>query len=93
MAPEYRQRTVVSGMVQGVGFRFFACRVAAKYNLGGYVQNLPNGDVEVVAEGDREVVESFLKEIAQGPSYSRVLGVKSFIEKPTGQFRSFGVRY
>ncbi len=80
-------------MVQGVGFRFFACRVATKYAIGGYVQNLPNGDVEVVAEGEKQVVESFLEEVAQGPSYSRVLGVKSFIEKPTGQFRSFGVRY
>ena len=93
MAPEYRQRLVVSGMVQGVGFRFFTCRVAAKYPLVGYVRNLPDGDVEVVAEGKKEVVRSFLDEVARGPSYSRVIGVKTFIEQPTGQYRSFGVKY
>ena len=93
MAPEYRQRLVVSGMVQGVGFRFFTCRVAAKYPLVGYVRNLPDGDVEVVAEGKKEVVRSFMDEVARGPSYSRVIGIKTFSEQPTGQYRSFGVKY
>ena len=80
-------------MVQGVGFRFFTCRVAEKYPMVGYVRNLPDGDVEIVAEGKKEVVRSFLDEIARGPSYSRVIAVKIFIEQPTGQYRSFGVRY
>jgi len=93
LAPEYRQRMVVMGMVQGVGFRYFTCRAAAKYSLAGYVRNLPDGDVEVDAEDKKKEVESFLNEVAKGPSYSRVLKVKSFIEQPTGQFRSFGIRY
>jgi len=80
-------------MVQGVGFRFFTCRVAEKYSLVGYVRNMPDGDVEMIAEGKKEVVRSFLDEIARGPSYSRVIAVKTFIEQPTGQYRSFGVRY
>ena len=93
MVPEYRLRMVVSGMVQGVGFRYFTCRVAEKYTLTGYVRNLPDGDVEVLAEGEKEIVRSFMNEVARGPSYSRVLEVKSFVETPTGQFKSFGIRY
>jgi acylphosphatase len=93
LSPEYRQRMLVSGMVQGVGFRFFTCRTAEKYMLTGYVKNLNDGDVEVVAEGKKEDVESFMNEIARGPSYSRIIEVKSFIESPTGQYGAFGIRY
>ncbi|MBN2289144.1 MAG: acylphosphatase [Candidatus Glassbacteria bacterium] len=93
MTPEYRQRMVLGGMVQGVGFRFFTCRVAEKYQVAGYVRNLPGGEVEVVAEGGRGEVESFMEEVSRGPSYSHVVGVKTYLEQPTGQYRAFGIRY
>ena len=90
---EYRERMMVSGMVQGVGFRFFVCRLAEGYPVSGYVRNLPNGDVEIVAEGKKEPVKSFLSRAGRGPGYARVINVKSFVEKPQGNFSVFGVRY
>jgi acylphosphatase len=54
-----------SGQVQGVGFRYTAQRLAAGYPVGGYVRNLPDGDVELVAEGPAEQVEAFLAAVAE----------------------------
>jgi acylphosphatase len=51
------------GRVQGVGFRYTAQRLAADFAVAGYVRNLPNGDVELVAEGSTEQVEAFLTRI------------------------------
>jgi len=90
---EYRERMVVSGMVQGVGFRYFACRLAQEYPVTGYVRNLPSGDVEIVAEGAQEAVQSFLQKAGCGPGYAHVTSVKSFVEAPQGSFSSFGVKY
>ena len=90
---EYRERMVVSGMVQGVGFRYFACRLAQEYPVTGYVANLPNGDVEIVAEGTKEAVRSFLLKAGRGPGYAHVRSVKSFVEEAKGNFKVFGVGY
>ena len=54
-----------SGMVQGVGFRFTTVRLARGFALGGTVRNLPDGRVELVAEGGRREIERFLAELAQ----------------------------
>jgi acylphosphatase len=51
------RRFLISGTVQGVGYRFFALRVAARHQVLGTVRNLPDGRVEVIAEGEREAVE------------------------------------
>ncbi len=93
MAAEYRKRVVVSGSVQGVGFRFFTCRLAESYDVTGYVKNLSGGRVEIVAEGSREEVDTFLRHASQGPTSARVTETKSFEEFPVGGFGSFGVSY
>ncbi len=62
----------VKGMVQGVGFRWWTQRKADEYDVRGYVSNLPDGTVEVEAEGDRGVVEEFIKELKAGPSSASV---------------------
>jgi acylphosphatase len=54
-----------SGRVQGVGFRYTAQRLAVDFPVSGYVRNLPDGDVEVVAEGAPEAVEAFLAAVAR----------------------------
>ena len=90
---QYRERMVVSGMVQGVGFRYFTCRLAQEYPVTGYVRNLPSGDVEIVAEGTQEAVRSFLLRAGRGPGYAHVMSVKSFVEAPQGSFNTFGVKY
>ncbi|MDD5634051.1 MAG: acylphosphatase, partial [Candidatus Omnitrophica bacterium] len=51
---------VYSGVVQGVGFRFTAERIAKNIGITGFVRNLPNGNVEVVCEGERPQIDSFL---------------------------------
>jgi acylphosphatase len=59
------KRVIYSGQVQGVGFRYTAQELAADYPVGGYVRNLPSGEVELVAEGEDSVVEAFLAAVAQ----------------------------
>ena len=62
----------VSGRVQGVGFRFFAERTAAKLGVGGYVKNLYDGRVEVYAIGGAEQLESLKDALRRGPAMARV---------------------
>jgi acylphosphatase len=83
------RKFIVSGMVQGVGFRFFTQRCAAKHQVVGYVMNLSDGRVEAWAEGNFESVEGFKKDMAAGPSYSRVEEVEEISVEPVGypQFR------
>lgn len=64
MATEQRH-VHFSGTVQGVGFRFTACRIAANYGIDGYVRNLPDGRVECVVEGDSGRIDAFMEEITQ----------------------------
>ena len=63
---------VLSGRVQGVGFRYFALRSAQRLNLHGWVRNLPDGSVEIEAEGTREALERFAEEMQRGPTAARV---------------------
>jgi acylphosphatase len=58
------KKVIYSGRVQGVGFRYTARQAAAGYDVGGYVRNLGNGDVELVAEGEAGAVASFLEAVA-----------------------------
>ena len=66
------RRFIVQGRVQGVGYRFFAIRAAARHQVKGTVKNLPDGNVEVIAQGPREDVEAFKLDLAAGPSNAYV---------------------
>src|SRR5258707_15135154 len=66
------RRYLVSGRVQGVGFRFFAEAAALREGLHGWVRNLPDGRVEALAEGEAEAVERFERAIGHGPPGARV---------------------
>ena len=73
----------VSGMVQGVGYRFFVQRVAARHQVTGYVRNLPDGRVEVWAEGPSAQVAAVRDELAVGPAYATVTNIEEInIETP-----------
>lgn len=63
---------VISGRVQGVGFRYSTKRKAEQLKLSGWVKNLPNGDVEVVAQGDPGMLAVFESWLWAGPDYARV---------------------
>ena len=61
-----RYHLFISGIVQGVGFRWYTQRIARSNNICGWVKNLPDGRVEVVAEGKEEDVENFLNALKEG---------------------------
>lgn len=66
------RRTVVSGRVQGVGYRFFAERTARELGVHGWVRNLSDGRVEALAEGEEEAIVRFVERLREGPRGSRV---------------------
>jgi len=82
------RRFVVIGHVQGVGFRMFAADAARVEGLSGWVQNRPDGAVEVLAEGDRDAVQRFEAKIRRGPARSQIERVIVDDDTPSG--RSFG---
>jgi acylphosphatase len=88
-----RLSAIVHGRVQGVFFRDFTRREANALGLKGYVRNVPDGSVEVVAEGPGEMVERLLRQVNVGPSSARVDRVEVEWEEPRGEFRRFEVRY
>ena len=85
-------RAVVSGRVQGVGFRYFTQSTARRYDLVGWVRNNFDGSVEIYAEGTKENIDAFLKVIHQGPSSSHVRKVKVTWLSPKGKFSHFVIR-
>jgi acylphosphatase len=86
MDPEVvRAHLWISGVVQGVGFRFFAVRAAQRYGVSGFVRNLPDGRVEAVAEGLRESVQAFLETLRRGPAGALVRAVDVQWEAPEGR--------
>lgn len=88
-----RARIVVSGMVQGVGYRYFVYRKAKEYNLKGYVRNLYSEDVEVVAEGDRGVIQDFIRELKIGSMSAQITEVKIVWEEGESEYRDFQIRF
>ena len=68
---------LISGRVQGVGFRWFVLRQAEQLEIRGWARNLPDGRVEVVAVGDPTAIERLEAVLAQGPRMSRVDGIES----------------
>lgn len=65
----------VKGVVQGVGFRYFCYKQAIIFGVNGYAKNLYNGDVEILAQGNENALNAFLKEVKTGPRHSRVTSV------------------
>ncbi|MFQ6103379.1 MAG: acylphosphatase [Candidatus Glassbacteria bacterium] len=88
-----RNRLRLRGYVQGVGCRFFICRIARKMGVVGYVKNLPDGSVEVRVEGDDDDVATFIDAIKDGPPGGRVDDIKLEEETPTGEFKSFTIEF
>jgi acylphosphatase len=86
------RRLLVSGHVQGVGFRFFVQERAAVEGLHGWVRNLPDGRVEALLEGDDESVQRVERAIGRGPSGARVDQVIAEDIPPSRRATGFSVR-
>lgn len=78
------RRYVITGRVQGVGFRFFARDAAAREGLCGWVRNMDDGSVEIEAEGDSEALQRFEMAIRRGPRSARVDDVLAEPAPPRG---------
>ena len=85
------RKYLISGEVQGVGFRFFVQRSSARHQVRGYVRNLKDGRVEVLAEGGERAVQDFALDLAAGPTNSRVHGVEEIVLEPSGRYPSFRI--
>jgi acylphosphatase len=88
-----RVRAVVSGRVQGVWYRAYTRDKAVEVGVGGYVRNLLDGTVEIVAEGEAAEVDALLAWARQGPPAAEVTGVVVDELEPGEGFRDFQVRY
>jgi acylphosphatase len=88
-----RLHAVVHGYVQGVGFRFFARREALLLSLCGYVRNQADGSVEVVVEGRRRQLETYLARLQRGPSEAEVDWVDQVWSQASGDFTDFQIRH
>jgi acylphosphatase len=91
--PEFfRLHAFVDGQVQGVGYRVFVSDLADVLKLNGWVRNLWDGRVEVVAEGERPILESFLTQLKRGPRGAYVTQVEATWEPACGEYNQFMVR-
>ena len=85
------RKFLIKGDVQGVGYRFFAQRAAARHQVVGYVRNCPDGTVEALAEGPAVSVEAFKNDLATGPQWAVVAQVEEINLDPTGQYSAFRI--
>ena len=85
------RKFIIRGLVQGVGFRFFAQRSAATHQVKGYVKNLEDGRVEAFAQGPEKVVEAFKHDMATRPRYSKVDEIEEIVLEPVGIYSTFRI--
>jgi acylphosphatase len=85
------RRFLVSGRVQGVGFRYFAQDVARREGVTGVIRNLDDGRVEAIAEGEAEAIERFERALHRGPSHAHVSDVEAESILPSGRYVGFMV--
>jgi len=87
-----RLHVIVEGRVQGVGFRYFVQETAIELELKGWVRNRWDGSVEVLVEGDPDVLNQLLEELHRGPRSSIIERVIPQWLPATGEFSRFSVR-
>lgn len=93
MSEKIKLHALVSGTVQGVGFRYFAYRRATELGLKGFVRNLPDGRVEAVAEGEKGKVEQYRDSLAGGPRSAVVEKLDATIGQYSGEYDEFEITY
>jgi acylphosphatase len=88
-----RAHVIISGIVQGVNFRYYTKLEAEKNNVTGWIRNLMNGRVEAVFEGKKECVEKMIEFCKTGPPNAYVSSVEVKWEKFKGETNKFEIRY
>jgi acylphosphatase len=85
------RKLFIRGSVQGVGFRYFAQRSAARHQVTGYVRNLPDGRVEAFVQGSERLVEAFKHDLTAGPTHSRVEEVEEIVTDINRTYSTFRI--
>jgi len=93
MAQRRRVRVFYTGRVQGVGFRYTAREVACGYEVTGFVRNMADGRVELLAEGTEEELTAFVSGIGQSDLAGHIRQADVRWEDPTGEFKRFEIRF
>ncbi len=88
-----RLHAIVSGIVQGVNFRYYTQDRARQLRLTGWVRNLADGTVEVTAEGPRPALDKLLEFLRRGPPAASVTGVRTEWRQASGEFDGFELRW
>jgi acylphosphatase len=88
-----RLEILVSGRVQGVFFRAFTAKKARELNLVGWVANLPDGRVKIVAQGEKDSLRELLESVKLGPPLAKVSKVESKWSRALESFEDFSIRY
>jgi acylphosphatase len=84
--PKQARKYFISGTVQGVGYRYFTQRAAAKIKVGGYVRNLQDGRVEVFVMGTTQQLRELRSALERGPRFSSVTEVREEAAVPNPQY-------
>jgi len=88
-APKIAKKFLIAGRVQGVGYRYFAERVAAQLGICGYVKNLWDGNVEVYAIGSAMALDELKRHLAEGPRSARVTAIDESDEPVDTRYNRF----
>jgi acylphosphatase len=91
-AEKVQKHIIISGRVQGVGFRAFIRREAAVLNIEGWAKNLVDARVETVIKGDKNKVAQMIEKLKEGPSFAKVNNLKINIEE-LAEFSDFEIRF
>ena len=83
----------IHGKVQGVGYRFYATRVARRMGLKGWIQNNRDGTVDALVEGEKQAIDDWVEEIREGPRYAEVTKIDSESKDFTGKLPDFDVKF
>lgn len=83
----------IHGKVHGVGYRFFATRVARRLGLKGSIQNARDGSVEAMVEGEKKAIDEWIEQLKEGPRYAEVTKIDQERKDFTGRLGDFDVKF
>lgn len=86
-------KIIVSGEVQGVGYRYYTQMKAIQFGITGWVRNLQEGGVEILASGPKADLESFVDEVRRGNPFSTVNHIEVHETEKTESYKSFAIKY
>lgn len=89
---ELQIHVIIEGRVQGVGFRYYVLEKASELGVSGWVRNTFQGQVEVVAEGQKETLDKFIELLKHGPSLSFITNIEVIRKNASGEFTEFSLR-